>query len=61
MLLDNSGLSNSGHAIYKEVNLSLKFSNKNTSEILTSRKVDTQVEEPKIMPSNRSNNAPENP
>jgi len=31
-LLETSNLSNSGQAIYKEVNLSLKFSNKGASD-----------------------------
>ena len=31
-LLETSNMSNSGQAIYKEVNLSLKFSNKGASD-----------------------------
>ena len=54
-ILETSSLSNSGQAIYKEVNLSLKFSNRATSDAQTSRKVDQQVQEPKILPSARSN------
>lgn len=53
MLLENSCLSNSGRAIYKEV--SLKFSNKPTSDLGSSRRQETTVDEPKILPSARSN------
>ena len=53
MLLENSCLSNSGRAIYKEV--SLKFSNKPTSDLGSSRRQETTVDEPKILPSHRSN------
>jgi hypothetical protein len=53
MLLENSCLSNSGRAIYKEV--SLKYSNKPTSDLGSSRRQETTVDEPKILPSVHSN------
>jgi hypothetical protein len=51
--LDTSNLSNSGQAIYKEVNLSLRYSNKGgtTSDSMQTRKIESRVEEPKIIPS----------
>lgn len=59
--IDNSCLSNSGQAIYKEVSLSLKFSNKITSDSgsqhQATRKMDSQVQEPKIIPSSASSAA----
>jgi hypothetical protein len=50
-------LASSGQAIYKEVNLSLKFSNKPTSDVQETRREDfprrtsSAVEEPRIIPS----------
>jgi hypothetical protein len=50
--METSSLSNSGQAVYKEVNLSGKFSNKPTSEILSTRKEELykcSIEDPKII------------
>ncbi len=47
-LLETSNMSNSGQAIYKEVSLSLKFSNKGASDSQgpSTRKVESRVQEP---------------
>lgn len=47
-MLETSNLSNSGQAIYKEVSLSLKFSNKGASDSQgpSTRKVESRVQEP---------------